>query len=497
MSGPELEVAIPEVVSIEPAPEQPGRQSGLRLGVAIRAKWGLIRVAMRLLGQDGEADASRARWRRALVTTLSTFGARGLSIVIGLVSVPLTLRYLGAERYGMWMTISSAVVLLVFADLGLGSGVVNAVSQADAAEDPRRAQEVVSTAFFMLSGVALFAGLVFLSLSRVVSWSAVFNVKSLTARMDLPPTMAVILCCFVINLPLGVVQRVQIGYQEGYRNNLWQMGGNVVGLCGILTAIRCKAGLPWLVLCMTGGQALAMLCNFINQFYRVRPWLRPRLALVNWSTCRDLMRVGMIFCGLTIAALLGTSTDDLVIAHVCGPAAVARYDTVYKLSSLTLVIQYFTAPLWPAFSEAHRRGDGIWLRSAFRRATGIAGLAATVMCVLFMLLGRTVVRLWVGPALVPSSFLLLGFCCYRLVTGLSEAAVSVLNTAPLVRTHLLIAGIASTVALAAKILAARYAGIEGVIWATAIAYGLLFSAPAVITVDRWSYHFARRIPPEA
>ena len=441
-------------------------------------------------GSGGLVALSDARWRRALVTMLSAFSARGLSILIGLISVPLTLRYLGPERYGMWMTISSGLALLGFADFGLGNGVVNAISQADGVGDRKRAAEAVSTTFFMLSGIAVVVAVLFAVSAHLVSWSLVFNVTSPVARRELLPTLAVIVGCFVVNLAFGVVQRVQLGYQEGYRSNLWQMCGNVVGLAGVLIVTRGSGGLPWLVLCMTGAQSLSVVCNFVNQLYRVRPWLRPRLALINPHTSRTLMRTGFLFCGLTVAALVGTSTDNLIIAHFCGSAAVARYDIVYKLSMLTLVVQYFTAPLWPAFSEAHARGEGIWLRAAFRRATGVSAVAAVVMCLILVLIGRQAIRVWVGAGLVPSLFLLLGFCCYRLATNLSEASVSVLNTAPLLRAQMVIAGVASIVAVSAKIVAARYAGIEGVIWATAAVYGVLFSGPAIIVADRWSSRLA-------
>src|SRR5262249_37589933 len=156
------------------------------------------------------------RWRRALTTTVSTVVAKGLSVLTGLISVPITMKYLGAERYGVWMTVSSAVILLVFADLGLGNGVVNAGSPADGSDNRRRAHEVVSNAFFLLAGLAVGIAALFAALFPLVSWHVVFNVTSPAARLELPATVAVVFGCFVISLPLGLVQRVQIGYQEGY-----------------------------------------------------------------------------------------------------------------------------------------------------------------------------------------------------------------------------------------------------------------------------------------
>jgi hypothetical protein len=72
--------------------------------------------------------------------------------------------------------------------------------------------------------------------------------------------------------------------------------------------------------------------------------------------------------------------------------------------------------------------------------------------------------------------------------------VSLLNTAPLLHRYLLIGSVAGIVALCSKIIAANYAGVEGVIWATAATYGVLFSVPAIITAAVWSSRFARRGP---
>lgn len=64
------------------------------------------------------------------------------------ISVPLTLRYLGTERYGLWMTISSVIAVLGFSDLGLNNGLLNGISQANGTNDRELARRYVSSAFF-------------------------------------------------------------------------------------------------------------------------------------------------------------------------------------------------------------------------------------------------------------------------------------------------------------------------------------------------------------
>src|SRR5574341_1512330 len=67
---------------------------------------------------------SQERYRRLVLTALAQAGSRGLLALTLLAAVPLTLGYLGQERYGLWATISSFLVLLQFADLGIGNGLL-------------------------------------------------------------------------------------------------------------------------------------------------------------------------------------------------------------------------------------------------------------------------------------------------------------------------------------------------------------------------------------
>ena len=111
-----------------------------------------IRSVLRFKPFDTSTDDGRSkeRYRRVVLTAGSSFVSKGVTILTGLISVPLTVHYLGAERYGLWMTISSTIAFLTFADLGLGNGLLNAVSKANGLDDQADATTAVSSAFFML-----------------------------------------------------------------------------------------------------------------------------------------------------------------------------------------------------------------------------------------------------------------------------------------------------------------------------------------------------------
>ena len=58
-----------------------------------------------------QAGKSLQRYRGILFTGLSASIVKIFTTGISLITVPLTINYLGAERYGLWMAISSIIAL--------------------------------------------------------------------------------------------------------------------------------------------------------------------------------------------------------------------------------------------------------------------------------------------------------------------------------------------------------------------------------------------------
>ena len=113
---------------------------------------GQARALVRLTPFDTSTEEGRSkeRYRRVALSTVVSAGAKGVVVLTTLVSVPLTVGYLGPERYGLWMTISATIAMLGFGDLGIGLGLLNVVSEADGKDDRGAAARYVSSSFFML-----------------------------------------------------------------------------------------------------------------------------------------------------------------------------------------------------------------------------------------------------------------------------------------------------------------------------------------------------------
>ena len=71
------------------------------------------------------------RIKKAVFTGLSTIGVKGVTVAAGLLSIPITSKYLGVERFGLWLTLSTLLTWVSVADLGLANSLTNVLASAN------------------------------------------------------------------------------------------------------------------------------------------------------------------------------------------------------------------------------------------------------------------------------------------------------------------------------------------------------------------------------
>src|SRR5438874_9401927 len=129
----------------------------------------------------GDAQRRYVGIVRGIFTGLA---GRAVAVIVSFISIPLTVRYLGAERYGAWVTISAAMAWIAIADLGLSNSLTNAVSEGYASDRRDLAQNSVAAAFWSLMGIAVVIASIFFSVWARVPWDRVFNVETAQARAE-------------------------------------------------------------------------------------------------------------------------------------------------------------------------------------------------------------------------------------------------------------------------------------------------------------------------
>jgi O-antigen/teichoic acid export membrane protein len=435
---------------------------------------------------------SQERYRRAAWATLAGLGARAIALLVTLVTIPLAIGYLGPEQYGVWATISAFSAMLIFADFGLGNGLMNVVAGAYGRGDRAAAQGAISSAFVMLMGVAGLLTLVFAFTFPIVPWPQLANVTSEDAAAQVAPAVLAYFACFAIGLPLGLVQRLQYGYQEGYEVGAWAALGSVLSLVGLVIAIRVEATLPWLVLALAGGPVVALAGNAIVVFAKRHPDLRPAIGLATKRAAANLVRVGLLFFVLQLAVAVAFQSDVIVAAQILGSEAAAEYSVVARLFLLTPSLLWMAfLPLWPAYGEAVARGDVPWLRRTVMRST-LAGIAISgASSAVLLVVGNQVLRFWLGPVFDPPFALMLGMAVWAVLSTAGTSMAMLLNGATVIGFQVVVAITMATTSIVASIVLGQLFGLSGVIWGTVLAYVVCNAVPIVWYVPRLLHRLER------
>ncbi len=426
------------------------------------------------------------RYRRAAVSGGISMLARGVQVGTSLITVPLTLRYLGTERFGLWMTISSVLAMAAFADFGVGNGVLNTVAKAFGEDDTEGIRRAISSGFTVLSLIALAACGLFFSVYSFVPWASVFKVVSAQAKAEAGPSLRIFAVCFTLNIALDVVQRVQLGIQEGYRFGLWQMCGSVLGLAGVLTGIRLHAGLPGLVLALAGAPVLATFFNALHFFGWVRPDLRPGSTFVSRKMIVTIMRLGTLFFVLQLVGSLAYSADSFLIARTLGAVHVPEYAIPQRMfTMISMMSAMLMTPLWPAYGEAMSRGDFGWIRRTLSRTLLVVFGGASAAACTVLLLSHRLLGWWVGNKAIHPPFLLLaGLAVWCVLDCCGNALAVFMNGASVMRFQILTASIFGVACVSAKIIFLQRFGVAAIPWSTIVTYGLCTVIPCAVFIPR-------------
>jgi O-antigen/teichoic acid export membrane protein len=294
------------------------------------------------IGSDLDSGGLRAKVRSGLGWKLMTFlfGQGTQSAVSILLAHLLVPRDFGVAG----MAIAFTSLAAVFADLGLGTALI---------QKKTLTEEDRSTVFMINVGGGAALTLIGVALSPAVA--AFFS------NSQVMPLFAVLSCSFFIS-SLGQTQAALLTREMSYRSlELRTIAATLVGAAASVSLAVAGFG-PWAIianaLCTSAASTLFL--------WTVSPW-RPRLNAFSRSSFRLLGSFGFKMLLIRVLLFVNLNGDNLLIGRYLGSAALGVYAVAYNL--MLLPASRITAPardvLYSAFvrlqNEPRRMGEA-WLR---------------------------------------------------------------------------------------------------------------------------------------
>lgn len=331
--------------------------------------------------------------------------ARGVGLIAPLIITPVCFRYLGDQRYGLWMAVTALTAMAWFTDLGLGNGLLTRLGQL--ADDEKQQAREISSAYATVLTVAavLFGGL--LVVNPLIPWADLFGVGDPAIAAEAPILVLMCFGGFALYMPLSLIQRVQYARGQTVLSNLWQTAGALVSVVGVLAAIAADLSPLLVVGCAVFAIPLTSAVNNLVFFGLQARSIAPRPRLINRATLTALLGLGLRFFVLTTIATVANNLDSPLIASTLGLEQAAHFALVSKLFAVvTMFVGLVGMTVWPLNGAALVDGDVSWVRRNTRRMILLNTVIVALIGCGLVAWGHEILTLWVGSAdegLVPTA----------------------------------------------------------------------------------------------
>jgi len=372
------------------------------------------------------------RGGRAKLAISTSLVARVVTAAVSFVVLPISVRYLGNEGYGLMAAITSVVGWLQFTNMGIGLGLQNALTEETAKENRGGQNELVSTAFFSLLAIGLILLVAGVLVFPHVPWTRVFPPTTERFTNEISWTVLTVFFGFVSTVVLSFVNPVYAARQELHIGSIQAMITSVLTLIGTFVAVHNRWGLLGLTICTIGVTAV-MQWGFALWLLFVRgiQELRPKMGAITRSGAHRIYRTGISFLLLQICNIAFFQIDAFLIVRFLTVDQVTPYSVAQKAFLQTAgLFAIFTGSLWAAYGNAKAQGDMAWIRRTHGKMVRVFLLFFGGLSIFMILFGRTLLGMWVGKAAAPSTMLIAGvalYFCAREWTALHAMLLNGLN----------------------------------------------------------------------
>jgi O-antigen/teichoic acid export membrane protein len=406
----------------------------------------------------------------ATKTTLTSIASRILNSSLNLISLPLTVNYLGKYEYGNWAIISSYAVFFAFADIGVGKGLVNRIASYDLNDSETIKTDLSSSLLIVLLLQFLFA-IIFIVLYLLA------NQYYQDINFNFKYSICIIALTAILSLPLNILQGLLNGIQKGYIYNLSVFFSNIFTFFLLLLIIKLKLSIVWLTACYFLIPVITGYFVGFNYFRKETKYI-PEIKKSDFKKGLKIVKEGSVFFIILIFSILGTSVDSIIINNFTTKENITTFAILQKFFSLVLLMQYFFVPYWPVITNAIVQRDFIWIKSTFRKIRIYSTFISIALPILIFFSLDILMKTFFKTEISIPLKLSLGLMFYAMNNSIGEQFMPIMMTKYLYKKLLMLTIIAGILSIFIKIYFLNYFGFEYIGFASLISYALFFTIPS-------------------
>lgn len=316
---------------------------------------------------------------------------RPIGMLISFVYIPVLLKYLGEEKYGVWTTILSILNWIYYFDFGVGNGLRNMLSHEISQKQYSEAKKSTSTAYILLSAFSFSIMIILLLSVYFFDWNKLFS-----SNIELKPTLYISFAFICINFTLGLSNTLYYSLQVSEIVSIRLCVVQIINLvCTMILGYFARESLIAIALVFGLSSFVIYLISTFSIIYR-NPYLIPSFSCFAREKIKQICNIGVKFFFIQFFCLMLFTTDNLIITHYFGPSAVTPFSIVNKLYHIPFsFLSAFLIPYWSRSTIAFENKDTKWLLSSIKKTSFICFLFI-VLNVFILGFTRIIFAIWIG-----------------------------------------------------------------------------------------------------
>ena len=417
-----------------------------------------------------EAGRGQERYRLALWSFLANIISKVMALAVMLLSIRWTLPYLGAERFGVWMTVASFTTMLVVLDLGIGNALINHSAHAAAEDNPEKLKKTISGSLGFLFLVSVSMGVLLSLLVYILPIEQLIKVKDKALQPEIRQTLLTFAVLFGFNLFGSGVQKMFSGLQRTFEGFIASAACSLFALICLWWAAHNNASIPILLIFSLGVQSLGgylLLALLIKRDLFTFKGIGFEIK----QEYSQLYKSGGLFFVLQIGTMLGWGADSIIISSTLGAASVAIYSITQRLFQFsTIPVHMINAPLWGAYADANARKDKTFIRNTLIKSLKMTFVLSILSISFILIFNELIMSMWISNRIsIPFEFML-AFAFLAIWESIGGAFSTFLNSMHIIKPQIISVSIFIALSLVAKLYLINSYGIIVVPLATAISY---------------------------
>lgn len=417
--------------------------------------------------EQGRGDE---RYRLAMISILTNVLSRSLGMIVMILSVRLTVPYLGVERFGIWMTVSSFAGLLSFLDLGVGNALTNHVAKRAAEDNPSLLRQTISGGLTFLALVGALMGIGLWCVAAYLPWSTFIKVTQPELLIEARSAAMCFALLFGISIFTTGLQRIFAGLQKAYVSHMVAALGSLTAGIGIWLAATAHADISTLLIVMLGSQSAVSFILFWILIHRKQLCFKNIVHSTKLEI-PHLYHTGWLFFVLQIGTMVGWGADSLIISGTLGATQVAVYSITQRLFQfVSQPLALINAPLWSAYADAHARDEKIFISKTLRKSMLLTMMGSILVGLFILVFSSELIVLWTRSEItVPTKFVFI-FFVWTTLEALGNAFAMFLNGCNVIRPQVVTVVVLTCIALPTKIYFVNKYGISGMLLSYTVVY---------------------------